>query len=73
MRGVFKIELLCIWKLAHSDAMKRKELTPEQISSVPCPTCGVAAGERCVLHSGGLRSGPHIDRTYAAAAAIERS
>jgi hypothetical protein len=73
MRGVFKIGLFRVRKLSHSDAMKRKELTPEQVISVPCPTCGVAAGERCVLHSGGLRSGPHVDRTYAAAATIERS
>jgi len=24
--------------------MKRKELTPKQLSSVPCPTCAAAAG-----------------------------
>jgi hypothetical protein len=29
--------------------MKKSELTPKQSSSVPCPTCGVAAGKRCVL------------------------
>ena len=26
------------------------------------PTCGVAAGRRCVLHSGASRSAPHADR-----------
>jgi hypothetical protein len=51
--------------------MKRKELTPEQVSSVPCPTCGVAVGEGCVLLSGALRSEPHIDRKFAATEAIE--
>lgn len=52
--------------------MKKKELTPKQILSVPCPTCGVPAGKRCVLHSGGPRSQPHVDRTLAALAVIER-
>jgi len=46
--------------------MKNKELTPEQLSSVSCPTCGVAAGEYCVLNSGALRSGPHVDRKFSA-------
>jgi hypothetical protein len=57
---------------SHSVGMKRKELTSEQISVVPCPTCGAAAGECCVLHSGGPRSGPHVDRKFSAAEAIER-
>jgi len=51
--------------------MKKKDLTPKQMSSVPCPTCGVAAGMRCVLTTGGLRSEPHVDRKLAAAEAIE--
>jgi len=42
------------------------------VISVPCPTCGVAAGERCVLHSGAPRSEPHVDRKFAAAEAIEK-
>jgi len=52
--------------------MKKKELTSKQISVVPCPTCGAAAGEACVLHSGGPRSGPHVDRKFSAAEAIEK-
>jgi predicted RNA-binding Zn-ribbon protein involved in translation (DUF1610 family) len=52
--------------------MRNRELTPEQIISVPCPTCGVPAGERCVLHSGSPRSGPHIDRRFDALEAIEK-
>jgi len=51
--------------------VKKKELTSEQLWSVPCPTCGVGVGERCVLHSGGPRSEPHVDRKLAAADAIE--
>ena len=51
--------------------VRMNELKPEQFSSVPCPTCGVAAGERCVLHSGALRSEAHIDRKLSAAEAIE--
>ena len=57
---------------SHSVGMKKKELNSEQISVVPCPTCGAAAGEACVLHSGGPRSGPHVDRKFSAAEAIER-
>ena len=51
--------------------MKKKELTPEQIISVPCPTCGVAAGMRCVLYSGALRSAPHGNRKLSAIEAIQ--
>jgi hypothetical protein len=51
---------------------KKKELTPEQLSSVSCPTSGVVAGKRCVLHSGAPRSEPHVDRKFAAAESIER-
>jgi hypothetical protein len=52
--------------------MKKKELTPKQLSSVACPTCGVAAGHRCVLQAGGLRREPHLARKHSAAEAIER-
>jgi len=52
--------------------MKKKDLTSKQISSVPCPTCGAAIGKRCVLHSGGPRSEPHVDRKFSATAAFER-
>jgi len=51
--------------------MRVSDLTAKQLTSVPCPTCGVAVGERCVLHSGGLRSEPHVDRKLSAAEAIE--
>ncbi len=51
--------------------MKKKDLTPRQLSSVACPTCGVPAGKRCVLHSGGPRSEPHIDRKFVAAERFE--
>ena len=46
-------------------------LTPKQFSSVPCPTCGVGLGERCLLHSGSPRLEPHLDRKLVAAEAIE--
>jgi hypothetical protein len=52
--------------------MKKSELTAEQVSSVSCPTCGAAAGEGCVLHSGGPRSEAHADRKFAAIEAIEK-
>ena len=52
-------------------AVRMIDLTPEKLLSVPCPTCGVAAGKRCLLHSGALRSEPHIDRKLSVAEAIE--
>jgi hypothetical protein len=52
--------------------MKRSQLTPKQQSSVACPTCGAAAGERCELNSGGQRFEPHLLRTYAMTEAIEK-
>jgi len=52
--------------------MKIHELTPKQLSSVACPTCGVQVGERCVLHSGAPRSEPHVDRKLAAADSLEK-
>jgi hypothetical protein len=51
--------------------MRMKDLTPQQLSSVPCPTCGASVGNRCLLHSGALRTELHIDRKLAAAEAIE--
>ena len=60
------------WALGIFAQMKRRELTPQQASSVPCPTCGVSVGQPCELLSGALRSKPHLDRELAAIEAIER-
>lgn len=49
-----------------------RDLTLKQLSSVPCPTCGVAPVERCLLHSGAPRSEPHEDRKLVAAEEIEK-
>jgi hypothetical protein len=51
--------------------MKTTELTPKQILSVPCTTCGAAIGEGCELHTGHLRTEPHRDRKLFAADAVE--
>jgi hypothetical protein len=48
------------------------KLTPKQLSSVRCPTCGVAAGKRCVLGGGDPRNEPHPSREVAAAEAMEK-
>ena len=53
--------------------MKKKKLTSKQLSSVDCPTCGVAAGKRCVLAAGGPRNEPHSLRRDAAAEALEKN
>ena len=58
--------------LLQSARMKKKELTRQQVAAVPCPTCGSGVRRRCVLHSGGLRSGPHLERKFLAAEAIEK-
>jgi hypothetical protein len=55
----------------HYVVVKTKELTPKQILSVRCPTCGAATGEACELHSGALRFEPHRDRKLSAAEAVE--
>ena len=52
--------------------MKVKQLTLKQLSSVACPTCGVAAGKRCVLVAGGLRNESHPNRKLLAAEAMEK-
>jgi hypothetical protein len=58
--------------LSQAVRMKKKELTPKQQASIACPTCGVSVGERCVLHSGGLRSEPHVELKLAAIETIEK-
>jgi hypothetical protein len=52
--------------------MRMADMTPKQVVSVPCPTCGVSAGARCLLHSGGLRAESHVDRKLVAAEAVEQ-
>jgi hypothetical protein len=58
--------------LSQSIPMRMTHLTPRQLSSVACPTCGVAPGERCLLHSGAVRLEPHLDRRLSAAETIEQ-
>jgi hypothetical protein len=56
--------------LSHHIRMRITDMTRKQLLSVPCPTCGVAAGQRCVLHSGRLRKEPHVDRKLWATEAV---
>jgi hypothetical protein len=60
------------WLFFYCSEMKTRNLTAKQLSSIPCPTCGVAAGHSCVLYSGAPRFAPHVDRRFSAIAAIER-
>jgi len=55
----------------HHACVKTKELTPQQMLSVPCTTCGASIGEACELHSGAPRTEPHRDRRLSAAEAVE--
>jgi hypothetical protein len=72
MTTVPKIVRLDDLVLLHSGAKKKKGLTPEQLFSVPCPTCGVVAGGRRVLHSGAPRSQPHVDWKFVAVETAKR-
>jgi hypothetical protein len=67
-----KIEQFCGGVLRHSGQVKKKELTRKQMSSVPCPTCGVGAGKGCIVYSGGLRLEPHLVRKLSAIEALEK-
>ncbi len=71
-RELSEIEQLRDWLQSHSVRMKKSELTLKQVSTVPCPTCGVAIGMPCVLHSGGKRLEPHVDRKLAAIEVLEK-
>ncbi len=42
--------------------MTKKERSPQQALTVPCPTCGAAPGEKCELSTGQPRTDPHRDR-----------
>jgi hypothetical protein len=53
-------------------SVKTKELTPKEILSVLCVTCGAAIGEACELHTGALRFEPHRDRKLSAAEAMQK-
>ena len=53
--------------LGYCPSAMRKELTPKQIFSVPCPTCGVQPREKCQLNTGQPRNNPHRDRRLFAA------
>ena len=57
--------------MSHHAVMKTRELTPKQILSVPCTTCGAAVGEDCELHTGAPRTEPHRDRKLTAADTVE--
>ena len=69
--GMSNIEHLRRSETSHYVLVKTKELTPEQILSVPCNTCGAAIGEVCELHTGAPRTEPHRDRKLSAAEAVE--
>jgi hypothetical protein len=66
------MEQPCKPVLMHRVWMRKRDLTPKQLSAVPCPTCGAAVGEHCELNSGAPRSEPHVDRKFAAIEAVER-
>ena len=69
---MFRFGLFNRLVLAHHALRRTRDMTPKQLSSVPCPTCGVVVGQRCVLYSGRLRKGPHVERKLSAAEAVAK-
>jgi len=69
---VFQIEQIYDTSYRTLSDMKKSDLTPRQLSSVRCPTCGVPAGNHCLLHSGAPRSTPHVERKFAAIDASQK-
>ena len=61
------MEQICEMEFSQHIGMKMKDLTKKQISSLRCPTCGVAVGRRCELSTGQLRFVAHLDRKLSAA------
>jgi hypothetical protein len=57
--------------LSESIRIKIRDLTPRQVLYVACPTCDVAAGQRCIRYSGGLRVEPHLCRKWSAVEAMK--
>jgi hypothetical protein len=66
-----KIEQFCGGMLSQSGQMRKEELTRKKNILVPCPTCGVTVGKRCILYSGGLRFEAHVARKLSAIEALE--
>lgn len=66
------IEHLAGCKALHNAIVKAKDLTPKQILSVPCTTCGAAIGEVCELNTGAPRTEPHRERKLSAADVVEQ-
>jgi hypothetical protein len=61
-RKLSQIDHQCNAGLKHSVFAMKKELSPKQMLSIRCPTCGAAPGEKCELSTGQPRTDPHRDR-----------
>lgn len=53
--------------LRHYVSVVKKKLSPKQLLTIRCPTCGAAPGEKCELSTGQPRTEPHRDRRLIAA------
>jgi hypothetical protein len=70
-RTLSKKKQFGMWASLYYLGVKSRELTPKQILSVPCPTCGAAMKEVCELNTGAPRTEAHRDRKLNAAEAVE--
>jgi hypothetical protein len=52
--------------------MKKKGPSSKAVFTVACPTCGVAAGKRCILTTGKPRIEAHVNRRLSALEMLER-
>ena len=68
---LFEIDHSCASVLGHYLSEMKKELSPKQVLSVHCPTCGAAPGEKCELSTGQPRTKSHRDRRLIAKEYVE--
>src|SRR5271163_2927732 len=61
--GLFQIEQPI--RNAHANLNRKNSVTKEKWCRVPCPTCGVYVGQRCLTHSGAHRDESHTLRKVA--------
>jgi hypothetical protein len=70
---VFQIGQISGKFLPQPVSMRMEEMTHELFLSIPCPTCRVGSGKKCLHPSGGLRVEPHTHRKLAAIEIVERN
>lgn len=66
MPKVSQMGQICANLLSYPSRTKKMEMDAKRWLAFACPSCGVAAVQPCLSHSGALRSESHIDRKLSA-------